>query len=225
VYALHLYLPRPILRKIPISDRWGAPAVDLVNLMLATRTAEPRLRTLLMMASAASVVAYDAHQALDDEEDWVLPSAPGVLLGDAAHPTPPGSVQASAVALEDAAVFAKLFSHLRRRDQIPSLLSGFAGLRAERARLVLEADAQLIGLFAMPYDATGIAQGRDDAFRALTKAGRKVAGEADGDAASNEQWYQTLMTWAYGLSHPRHLPARADRGCAQTQRTTRMTGG
>jgi salicylate hydroxylase len=159
------------------------------------------LHSLVTKASAASVVAYQAFQAFEDDEDWILPSVPGVLLGDAAHPAIPASIQACPAALEDAAVFAKLFSHLRRREQIPSFLSAFTSLRAERVRRMQEADAQLFQYSLMPYDDSGLAQIRDDSFRALTKAGRMVLGQADGDAASNAQWYGTLMTWVYGQFH------------------------
>jgi salicylate hydroxylase len=41
-------------------------------------------------------------------------------------------VQHTAISLEDGGVLAKLFSHLRGRDQIPSFLYAFEDLRGPR---------------------------------------------------------------------------------------------
>jgi hypothetical protein len=203
VYALHIYAPAHVAPGVP--NHWGAPAVS-PELLLAGLgpAAEPRLHTLaaLAMPSSISAVRFPSLMlaAGDDDDEWMLPCAPGVVLGDAAHPPVPASVQAPAMALEDAAVLAKLFSHLRRRDQIPSLLGALATLRAERTRQVLAGDAANIMFTSLEYGADGVAEARDASMRALTKAGRQAIGGDEADADSNEQWSHIITTWAYGPS-------------------------
>lgn len=162
--------------------------------------AEPRLRALAALASPPSAIQYKRHQELEDEDDWLLPSSLGVVLGDARCPSPPASIQASAMVFEDAAVFAKLFSHMRRPDQVPSLLQAYAGLRAQRVRQVLEGDVSNIGYLTMAYDEGGVAKTRDENMRNATKAGKSVLGGDSSDASANEQWEQILSTWGYGSS-------------------------
>ncbi|KAG7090075.1 hypothetical protein E1B28_011692 [Marasmius oreades] len=55
-----------------------------------------------------------------------------VIIGSAAHPLPPGSLQAHALAVEDGAVLARLFSHLSSANQIDDLLRAFQTVRQPR---------------------------------------------------------------------------------------------
>ncbi|KAJ7843542.1 hypothetical protein B0H14DRAFT_2358999 [Mycena olivaceomarginata] len=49
-------------------------------------------------------------------EDWVSHHSRLLLVGMAAHPIPPGSIQENAMSVEDGAVLGRLFSHLRSRN-------------------------------------------------------------------------------------------------------------
>jgi salicylate hydroxylase len=197
-FALHFYVPHPSGK--PIADYWGTPAVSPSLLLSSIGDAEPRLRKLVTLASPASAIRYQHHQEVEDEDDWILPSSLGSVLGDAAHPAPPACIQASAMAFEDAAVFAKLFSHMRRPDQAASLLNAFATLRADRVRKTLEADVGNIMYMMIPYGKDGAAEARDEGFRAATKAGKSILG----DASAQEQWDTTLATWIYGQCPSSH---------------------
>ncbi|KAI9001468.1 FAD/NAD-P-binding domain-containing protein [Trametes punicea] len=72
----------------------------------------------------------------DDMPDWVKGGCRLVLIGEAAHPYPPGTVQATAMGVEDGAVLAKLFSHLSEERQILSFLYAYEELRQSRVRHV-----------------------------------------------------------------------------------------
>jgi salicylate hydroxylase len=200
---MHIYAPAHVAPDAP--NHWGAPAASPALLLSGLGpAAEPRLHTLASLATPSSISAVRFPSLMlaagDDDDEWMLPCAPGVVLGDAAHPPVPASVQAPAMALEDAAVLAKLFSHLRRRDQIPSLLGALATLRAERTRQVLSGDAATIMFSSLPYGADGVAEARDASMRAMTKAGRQAVGDDDANPDSNEQWAHIITTWAYGVS-------------------------
>jgi salicylate hydroxylase len=195
---LHFYVPAALDASIP--DCWGTPAVAHDVLVASIGNAEPRLRMLASIASPASALFYRQHQQLEDEDDWLLPSGVGAVLGDAAHPAPPASIQASAMVFEDAAVFAKLFSHMRRADQAPSLIQAYAGLRAQRVPQVLQGDVSNIDHLTMPYDEGGVAKDRDQGMREATKVGKSALGGDGSDASASKQWEQILSTWGYGTS-------------------------
>jgi salicylate hydroxylase len=193
-YALHVYVPRARVPDAPAS--WGAAGAPPALLQAALSAAEPRLTKLAALARPAALVAYAQHETLD-EDDWVLPRAPCAALGDAAHPMPPGSIQAAALSIEDAAVFARLFARLRRPAQVPGLLATFGMLRAERTRLTHAADAENIAYLSLAHGA-GAAEARDDKLRENLRSGRGAIGGTDpDDAGVQAQWIQILTTWGY----------------------------
>jgi salicylate hydroxylase len=158
-----------------------------------------RIRSLVSMALTPTCVSVQSHQVLD-EDDWILPSGRGIVLGDAAHPSPPGQIQSSAMSFEDAAVLAKLFSHLRRNDQIPSLLRAFVSLRAARANEVLKFEAANIQFMTMPYSEP-VAKARDEGMRDMTRRGKNVFGGEDDLASAQgggDLWETVCSTWTYG---------------------------
>ncbi|KAI9511080.1 FAD/NAD-P-binding domain-containing protein [Russula earlei] len=92
------------------------------------RGSEPRLQKLARLARPA----LTRMMVRDFPEDWVHDTGRLVLVGSAAHPFPPGIIYGPSMSLEDASVLAKLFSHLRDEEQIPSFLYAFQNLREGR---------------------------------------------------------------------------------------------
>ncbi|OBZ72561.1 3-hydroxybenzoate 6-hydroxylase 1 [Grifola frondosa] len=114
-----------------VEGRYGSrPSVELSQLPLGCR---PLLQDLTDSASTAVRLPIRDHR---DLEDWVDDEGRLVLIGEAAHPFVPGSIQATAMAIEDGAVLAKLFSHLIKEDQIESFLYAFQELRQARTATV-----------------------------------------------------------------------------------------
>lgn len=81
---------------------------------------------------------------------WSDESGRIVLLGEAAHPWFPGGTHPAAMALEDAAVFAALFSRLRREDQIGAFVSAYQEIRENRTVEVRRMDVSNAALVRMP---------------------------------------------------------------------------
>jgi salicylate hydroxylase len=159
--------------------------------------AEKSMNRLAKLAACADRVVRTHLVEHEDLEDWVHPCGRMVVLGDAAHSAVPGMVQASAMELEDAAVLAKLFSHARRRVQIPQLLSAFCSLRARRSRDVLAAERANVAFMTMPY-VDPQASGRDAAFRWRAERGWNVLDSGDDNHVAAGQWEQIREMWAYG---------------------------
>lgn len=94
---------------------------------------DSRLRFLL---DNAGPVSRQSHVVMPRLETWVDESESIVLIGEAAHPQGPGRTYACSLALEDAAILGTLFSRLRSRDQVPTLLYAFQDLHKGRADAV-----------------------------------------------------------------------------------------
>ncbi|KAK0209422.1 hypothetical protein IW262DRAFT_1324051 [Armillaria fumosa] len=83
-----------------------------------------------------------------------------VVMGAAVHPMPPGSVQERALAVEDGAVLARLFSHLHSKEQIKNFLSAFQDLRERRCKTLLCKEARIFHY--MTAEPGELHQSRDD---------------------------------------------------------------
>lgn len=112
---------------------WDAPG-DPATLRAAFADAAPPLAALLSAPTAWLVRPLA-------ERPVARPMARGriALLGDAAHPVLPYLAQGAALAIEDAAVLARL---LDREDEVPTALAAYARQRAPRARRVQRAAAR-----------------------------------------------------------------------------------
>ncbi|KAI0763338.1 hypothetical protein BD413DRAFT_583934 [Trametes elegans] len=152
-------------------------------------TLDPRLRDIVENARKAVRVSVRAH---DDIEDWVEENGRMVLIGEAAHPFPPGCIQATAMAVEDGAVLAKLFSHLSEERQISSFLFAFPDLRQSRAQTVRA--GEFANAFFMPLEGPGAAQ-RDAAMRAKGEAGLNVLEGEEGE--ENALWDEVTTIFGY----------------------------
>lgn len=98
------------------------------------------------------------------------------------------------MAVEDGAVLAKLFSHLRSADQIESFLWAFQDLRQPRINLVYGREVGIIQYMTMPP--CEFQAGRDQEMRAKRDAGINVL-DALGDMEETPQWQEIKEIFGY----------------------------
>ncbi|KAI0750055.1 FAD/NAD-P-binding domain-containing protein [Daedaleopsis nitida] len=165
--------------------RYGdAPSVKVQE--IAT-TLDERLQPIIKNARKAVRVTVREYS---DIEDWVEDDGRLVLIGEAAHPFPPGTIQATAMAVEDGAVLAKLFSHLAEERQIESFLYAFQDLRQARTREVRASEFGNAFFMAMP-DCDASRQ-RDAGMRQLGEQGVNVL-EGGGEASGAFEEVRTIF--------------------------------
>ncbi|KAF5379818.1 hypothetical protein D9615_005791 [Tricholomella constricta] len=151
-------------------------------------TAEPKQPSEIGKVSSEADMSYSAL------DDWVHKSGRMVVVGEAAHPLPPGSVQATALTVEDAAVLAKLFSHLRTEDQIGSFLWAFQDLRQPRCNAVMAKEAGIMYYMTMPPGEQQ--QLRDETMRAKRDAGIGIL-QASDEAEESPEWAEIKEVFGY----------------------------
>jgi salicylate hydroxylase len=95
------------------------------------------------------------------------------------------------MAVEDAAVLAKIFSHLRREDQISSFLYAFQDVRQERVAMMLRSETYNNIIMTLPQGEQQ--QLRDEGMRRLAAQGVNVMeiGEI------SEPWEDVKITFSY----------------------------
>jgi len=98
------------------------------------------------------------------------------------------------MSLEDASVLAKLFSHLRNEDQIPSFLYAYQNLREERCQKNRDLDVGNI-IFQSAPD-TEETMGRLAYMRARHDQGKNVL-TGDDEDSTVAQWDQNRELFAY----------------------------
>ena len=103
----------------------------------------------------------------------------------------PGTIQATAMAVEDGAVLAKLFAHLTEERQIESFLYAFQELRQARTRGVRASEFGNAFFMAMP-DCEASRQ-RDAGLAALGAAGQNVLEGGDGEASGAWDEIRTIF--------------------------------
>ncbi|KAJ3761326.1 hypothetical protein EV360DRAFT_38035, partial [Lentinula raphanica] len=131
-----------------------------------------RLSQLASRTSPKPVFAPLAHEdVLDTWTDGRL-----VVIGEAAHPLPPGSVQSCALSVEDGVVLAKLLSprsssrqypspaHLR--PYIPTLLAAFQSVRYPHCASVQTREVGIIHYMTMPGASGAERDAREQGMRA-----------------------------------------------------------
>lgn len=175
----------------PTSDEneWIAEAdktdwEDLINYC------EPRLQRLVQ---GANFRAFGPVQFVPKLNYWVHHSGRVAVVGEAAHPLPAGSMQLTALGIEDAAVFAKLFSHLMSEDQISTFLRAFQDLREARCTRVLESEQRSLISRMMPDSPEQ--EERDNIMRERHSRGLGVLGSGGGKLA--EQWDEVKELFGY----------------------------
>ncbi|KAI0353667.1 FAD/NAD-P-binding domain-containing protein [Trametes cingulata] len=181
-FAFQFYGPDPN----PEGKYGDPPSVPVPEIAQAL---DLRLRDIVNNARKAVRISIRSH---DDIDEWVGDDGRLVLIGEAAHPFPPGTIQATAMAVEDGAVLAKLFSHLSEERQIESFLYAFQELRQSRARSVRA--GEFGNAFFMTLDGEGARQ-RDAAMKAKSATGQNVL-EGDGGEA-NALWEEVRTIFGY----------------------------
>ncbi|KAI0362945.1 FAD/NAD-P-binding domain-containing protein, partial [Pilatotrama ljubarskyi] len=169
--------------------QYGDPPVEDVYTI-----AKPNHETLHLAMSAVRKAVRISIRDHDDLEDWVSNDPRLVLVGEAAHPFPPGTIQATAMAIEDGGVLAKLFSHLLEERQVESFLDAFQELRQSRVRHVRLREFSNVLYMTLPEGEA--AEERDRSMRAKAAAGINVLeGASDGDATKN--WDEMEVIFGY----------------------------
>ncbi|KAF8155331.1 hypothetical protein K438DRAFT_1862619 [Mycena galopus ATCC 62051] len=170
-------------------DPDGLPADTLEKIIADT---EPRLTNLFPLVSES----LRRQPVLECEplEDWVSHNGRLILVGTGAHPIPPGSIQESAMSLEDGAVLARLFTHLLSRDQITQFLWAFQDIRQTRCAAVTKSESNLMHYMCLPKGEEQ--EARDAAMRAKNAAGAQVL-EAGGDQEETREWLEIKEVFGY----------------------------
>ncbi|KAI1794869.1 FAD/NAD(P)-binding domain-containing protein [Ganoderma leucocontextum] len=159
------------------------PSVDVLSIVDGIN---PELVAVAKFARKAVRVSIRQHRDLDD---WVHDDGRLVLIGEAAHPFPPSTIQGTAMAVEDGAVLAKLFSHISEERQIESFLYAFQELRQERVKAVRQGEFGSVLYMTAEGE---MAAARDEGMRAKAAAGKNVL-EGDGDAESIWEEYRVIF--------------------------------
>ncbi|KAH9930064.1 FAD/NAD-P-binding domain-containing protein [Fomitopsis serialis] len=168
---------------------WGdPPCQDLKTLV--PNPCDPRLRFVADNASNAVRVVLKDYSHL---ENWVHDSSRLVVIGEAAHTFPAIAVQGPAMAVEDAAVLGKLFSHLSSRDQIPSFLWAFQDIRQRRCTAIQQVEHG--NVYYMTMADSPEQRARDEALKAKHRAGKNVMAPEDGEESA--QWGEVRETFGY----------------------------
>lgn len=97
------------------------------------------------------------------------------------------------MAIEDGAVLAKLFSHLKREDQIGSFLWAFQDLRQDRVAALIRSD--LMNTLYMSQPASEQSELRNQGYRDKQAAGINVLDHAD--EHTEELWSELMTIWGY----------------------------
>lgn len=151
---------------------------------------EPRLMKLAKLARPNRICMMERVFP----ENWVHDTGRLVVVGDAAHPWPPGMIYGPSMSLEDASVLAKLFSHLCNEEQIPSFLYAYQNLREERCQKNRDLDVGNIIFQAAPdTEETTV---RLAQMRKRHDDGRNVL-EGDDEDSTVAQWDQNRELFAY----------------------------
>ncbi|KAF8872574.1 hypothetical protein BD779DRAFT_331964 [Infundibulicybe gibba] len=163
----------------------------ITGMQAALASAHPQLQKLGEIANQPICVPLKDYPEL---EDWVHESGRMVVIGEAAHPLPPGSIQESAMIVEDGAVLAKLFSHLRSEDQIASFLWAFEDLRKPRCDMVHK--KELGDIYFMTMGPGEVQEYRDSSMRAKRDAGLSPLSASD-ELEETPEWSQMKEVFGY----------------------------
>ncbi|KAJ6492568.1 hypothetical protein C8R47DRAFT_1270940 [Mycena vitilis] len=157
---------------------------------------EPRLKKLFPIIPPASLRSQPVIEC-ESLEDWVSESGRLVVIGSAAHPIPPGSIQEKAMSVEDSAVLAKLFSHLgpdKQEKQINQFLWAFQDIRQPRCAAAMESETHIMEYMCMLKGDEQ--EARDAGLRAKNAAGIQAL-QAGDDEEETPEWREVKEVFGY----------------------------
>ncbi|KAJ7629717.1 hypothetical protein DFH06DRAFT_1480277 [Mycena polygramma] len=157
---------------------------------------EPTLKKLFPLILPASLRGQPVIEC-ESLEDWVSESGRLVLIGPAAHPIPPGSIQEKAMSVEDGAVLAKLFSHLgpdTQGEQINQFLWAFQDIRQPRCAAATESETHIMQYMCMPKGDEQ--EARDAGLRAKNAVGIQAL-QAGDDEEETQEWREVKEVFGY----------------------------
>ncbi|KZT29583.1 FAD/NAD(P)-binding domain-containing protein [Neolentinus lepideus HHB14362 ss-1] len=166
-FCLHAWTPDDGSFKDPGRGSWreAFPNSMMVN---ALGECDPRIKKLAKLGKLPSCLRVFKTSEL---QDFIPPDSPVILVGDAAHSFPAGSIQQNSMVIGDAACLSEFFSHLASLDQMPTLLEAFEEVRQPRVNAILKSES-----FIMHYiTASGSSRdARDTQMRKQREEGRGV---------------------------------------------------
>ncbi|EIW63927.1 FAD/NAD-P-binding domain-containing protein [Trametes versicolor FP-101664 SS1] len=166
---------------------YGDPAVSNVNSL-----AEPEHQTLRWVLPTVKPAVRLSVRQHEDLDEWISHEPRLVLVGEAAHPFPPSTIQANAMAIEDGAVLAKLFSHLQEKRQIVNFLYAFQDVRQARVNHVRAQEYSVLYMMILGGDAAEV---RNAAMKAKAAEGKNVL--AGDDSNATKQWEEMSVIFGY----------------------------
>ncbi|KAH9849277.1 FAD/NAD-P-binding domain-containing protein [Lenzites betulinus] len=169
------------------NGHYGDPAE--ADIYSVAKPDEGALKMIMPLVKKAVRVSVRKHEDLDS---WVAPDARLALIGEAAHPFPPATIQATAMAIEDGAVLAKIFSHLLERRQIVDFLEAYQEIRQPRVNYVHAQEHETMMITVADGE---VAEIRNRTMRANTEAGKNVL-EGDAEVAT-KQWSDMVEIFGY----------------------------
>ncbi|ESK84841.1 FAD/NAD-P-binding domain-containing protein [Moniliophthora roreri MCA 2997] len=115
-----------------------------------------------------------------------------VIIGEAAHPLPPGSLQSTALSIEDGVVLAKLFSHLTSVRQIDEFLVALQEIRQPRCEEIHTKEYGIVYFMTMPPSEEE--EYRDGGLRARRDADMSyIDGDSDLGGSAEEKEFRDIF--------------------------------
>ncbi|EPQ59065.1 FAD/NAD P-binding domain-containing protein [Gloeophyllum trabeum ATCC 11539] len=131
---------------------------------------EPRIGKIVRLADKLIPTTYYLYQ--EDCPNLVHESGNVLLVGEAAHPLPPGAGGNAAACLEDAVTLGELLSHCKSKDRAPIFIAAFEDIRLSRSSYIRKSEHFRWGLITVPSGSKEQKM-RDENFRsALPRASR-----------------------------------------------------
>ena len=158
-----------------LREEWG-PSGDLGDLRRSFEGATPDVLDLIDRMTSALITPIYFRDPLP-----VWGTRRIVLVGDAAHPTPPSAAQGASQALEDSVTLAACLRRAGRPNGVPAALAEFATRRHARTAGMLTAARINFGMFNEPDPVQ--MQARDGRLQGMLRM------DPDGE---------TMFGWLYG---------------------------
>ncbi|KAI0255935.1 hypothetical protein BJV78DRAFT_1174599 [Lactifluus subvellereus] len=183
-YSVNMFWER---NEPDVPESWF-PNISTKSLKLSESTSDPKLTKMFEKMES---VYWQNYLAWPEFENWSDDSARIVLLGEAARPLIPCSLQSCSVSVEGAAVFSTLLSYLRGFDHIPMLVRAYETIRRDRTEFLHQVEVSSVTQAMYPPGPERIA--RDQEMQKNLETGQT---KWDDDAYLG-LWGQICEVWAY----------------------------